>query len=65
MVDMKTKEYLGLYRYQGKENARKYAEYICGVLKPVSTRNSVWYKIVEEDFDNYTKRHKVLSYFLK
>jgi hypothetical protein len=58
MVEPTTKDYLGLYRYQGKDNAKKYAEYICSVLKPVSTVNSVWYKIENESFDLYTENNK-------
>ncbi len=59
MVQPKTKDYLGIYRYQGKENAKKYAEYISAVLRPVSTKNSVWYKIYEEKFEDYLKANKV------
>lgn len=59
MVELETKDYLGMYRYQGKENAHKYAEYICAVLRPVSTPSSVWYKIVEEEFGKYIDRNKV------
>lgn len=58
MVEPQTKDYLGLYRYQGKENAKKYAEYICAILRPVSIHNSVWYKIEDMAFTKYTKNHK-------
>lgn len=59
MVDQDSKNYLGIYHFRGKEDAKVYANYICAVLRPVSTKNSVWYKIVEENFDSYTKRHRV------
>lgn len=55
MVEPKTKDYLGLYRYQGKENAKRYAEYICSVLRPFSSPNSIWYMIENETFNSYTK----------
>lgn len=58
MVEPDTKDYLGIYRYQGRENAKKYAEYICAVLRTVSTKGSVWYKITEEDFHSFTTNHK-------
>jgi len=58
MVEPDAKDYLGLYRYQGKDNAKKYAEYICAVLRPVSTDGSVWYKIEEKSFVTYTGDHK-------
>lgn len=61
MVEPATKDYLGLYRYQGKRNAKRYAEYICAVLRPLSTDNSVWYKIENESFDKYTQNHRVNS----
>ncbi len=58
MVEPNTKDYLGIYRYQGKGNAKKYAEYICAVLRPVSTDHSVWYKIEEVNFEKYTEKHQ-------
>lgn len=58
MVEPKTKNYLGLYRYQGKENAIVYAKYITAILKPISTKNSVWYKIQELDFKKYINNHR-------
>lgn len=59
MVEPKTKDYLGIYKYEGKENALKYANYICSILRPVSTKNSVWYKIFEEKFEDYLKKRQV------
>ena len=59
MVEPDTQDYLGLYRYQSKDNARKYAEYICAVFRPLSTRDSVWYEIIERPFAMYTRTHRV------
>lgn len=61
LVDQKTKDYLGIYRYQGKNNAKKYAQYICAILKPVSCQSSVWYEILDESFEKYLKRIQILS----
>jgi hypothetical protein len=58
MVKADSKDYLGLYRYQGEGNAKRYAEYICAVLKPLSTASSVWYKIEHESFELYTENHR-------
>jgi hypothetical protein len=48
MVDQDTKNYLGIYQWAGEENARAYAEALCRVLRPLSTRDSVWYDLEPE-----------------
>lgn len=53
MVNPQNNDYLGIYRYQGKENAEQYARYICKVLIPFSVKNSIWYKIENKNFDVY------------
>lgn len=59
MVDTKTQDYLGIYRYLGKQNAKEYAEYICAILRPVSIKGSVWYEIIEQNFESYIKQHQI------
>jgi hypothetical protein len=58
MVRPAANDYLGLYRYQGKGNAQRYAEYICSILRPISTDGSVWYEIEDEEFALYAANHK-------
>lgn len=59
MVDPQTKDYLGIYKWIGRDNAKVYAEALEKVLKKVSTTGSIWYEIVDEDFEKYLKSHKV------
>lgn len=59
MVEPDTNDYLGLYRYQGKENAKEYAEYICAALRSFSIPGSIWYEIQQVAFEIYTETHKV------
>jgi hypothetical protein len=60
MVDLQTKNYLGIYRYQGRKNAQKYVNYIVSVLKPLSTKDSVWSEILDINFDNYVAKRIVV-----
>ena len=59
MVDIYTNNYLGIYKYQGKHNAQKYAKYITSVLKLFSTKDSLWSEIITTNFENYIKKIKV------
>lgn len=59
MVDIHTKDYLGIYRYEGSENAKSYAEYISAVLIPLSTKNSVWFEVKETGFNDYLNGTKI------
>jgi hypothetical protein len=59
MVDLDSKNYLGIYRYQGIKNAQKYRDYIVAVLKPVSVKGSVWSEIIDMDFKSYTNKIRV------
>ncbi len=59
MVDLKSKDYLGIYRYEGRKNAEIYANYISTILKPLSTKNSVWYEIIQSSFEDYLKKTRV------
>jgi hypothetical protein len=60
MVDQLSKNYLGIYRWAGEENARVYAEALCRVLRALSTRGSVWYEIhPNREFEHYLAKHAV------
>lgn len=58
MVNPKTKDYLGIYKWGGGENAVTYAEALVKILHLVSTGSSVWYEIKEEDFEKYLTERK-------
>lgn len=60
MVDPKTKNYMGIYSWYGRENAQEYVNFLVKILRPLSTRGSVWYKIIEgEPFEDYLKTRLV------
>jgi len=60
LVDRKTKNYLGIYRYERSKNAKTYADYLTPILRFVSTRESVWYEIKDQEFEDYLKVAKQL-----
>ena len=45
MVDPVTKDYLGIYNWDGAANARTYVEALTRVLRPLSTPGSVWFEL--------------------
>jgi hypothetical protein len=45
MVETETKDYLGIYDWDGEEDARTYAEALARVLRAVSVSGSVWYEM--------------------
>jgi hypothetical protein len=45
MVEPETKDYLGIYDWDGEEDARTYAEALARVLRAVSVSGSVWYEL--------------------
>ncbi|MFH0853835.1 MAG: hypothetical protein V1853_05565 [bacterium] len=45
LVDPATKNYLGIYDWQGQANAENYIDFLLPILKCFSIPNSVWYKI--------------------
>lgn len=45
MVDPKTKNYLGIYQWLGKENAQIYVDILVKILRLVSTKYSIWYSL--------------------
>jgi hypothetical protein len=49
MVDPQTQNYLGIYEWCGKSNAQVYVDALVGVLRPLSARGSVWYRIEERE----------------
>ena len=57
MVDPRTSDYAGLYTWASAEEAKRYAEYITGVLRPLSTSGSVGYEVVADHMlDDYFTR---------
>ncbi len=48
MVDPSTKRYLGIYDWRGTTDARAYVDALLRVLRPLSTAESVWYRIEPE-----------------
>ncbi|MGD9712706.1 MAG: hypothetical protein AB7V46_11630 [Thermomicrobiales bacterium] len=46
MVDAQTKRYLGIYDWRGELHARRYVEALVRVLTPLSTENSVWFRLM-------------------
>jgi hypothetical protein len=46
MVNPETKDYLGIYQWDGGKNTKVYVTALEKVLKPLSTPKSVWYEIV-------------------
>lgn len=62
LVDESTKNYLGIYSWEGKENAMIYIKTLEKILKPISTKNSVWCELVaDETFENYLRRYTTLT----
>jgi len=60
MVDRDSKNYLGMYQWAGEEHARTYAEALSRVLRPLSTRDSVWYDLYpDEPLDPFLSAHAV------
>lgn len=53
MVDARTKNYIGIYKWAGKNHAQKYVNYLVPVLNIFSVSSSVWYNVYEVDFEEY------------
>ena len=59
MVESETKDYLGIYQWAGEEHARTYVEALVRVLRPLSTKGSVWYKQYPgEDFETFLRARR-------
>jgi hypothetical protein len=48
MVDPESKRYLGIYDWRGLANTQAYVDALARVLRPLSTADSVWYRIVPD-----------------
>lgn len=60
MVDPVTKRYLGIYDWRGLANTQAYVAALTGVLRPLSTADSVWYRILpDRSLDSYLAEHTV------
>lgn len=59
MVDEKTKNYLGIYKWVDPADAEHYARYIQKVLQFFSEPGTVWHKIYPADFDLYLMQRSV------
>ncbi len=58
MVDPGTKRYLGIYEWRGTENAQRYVDALVRVLEPLSTPDSVWYRLLpDRTLDGYLAEH--------
>lgn len=58
MVQPQTNNYLGIYDWSGKQNAQNYADTLVKILRPLSTPDSVWYKIHETEFEKYLEERE-------
>ncbi len=45
MVDPRTRNYLGIYEWAGRDHAQTYVDALVRVLRPLSTPSSVWYDL--------------------
>lgn len=60
MVDKITKNYIGIYDWRGKEEAKHYIDYLLPVLKFFSVKGTVWAEqIYGEKFEEYLADHKL------
>jgi hypothetical protein len=58
MVDPVTRNYLGIYEWDGRASAQKYVDALVRVLKPLSVPGSVWYELIDEQFAAYLSDHR-------
>lgn len=60
MVDLKTKNYLGIYDWRGDDNAHAYLDFLLPILRFFSVTGTVWAKQVSTtDFEDYLKTRQV------
>jgi hypothetical protein len=58
MVDPETKRYLGIYDWRGTTGAQQYVDALVRVLRPLSTPDSVWYRLLpDRALDPYLAEH--------
>jgi hypothetical protein len=59
MVDPRTKNYLGIYDWAGLKQAQTYVNALARVLRPLSTRGSVWYELYpDQELEPYLRAHR-------
>jgi hypothetical protein len=62
LVDPKTKNYMGLYQWDGGAAARAYASALMRVLRPLSTPNSVWFKVYDnQDLGDFLSHRNAIE----
>lgn len=62
MVDQNTKDYLGIYEWEGEQHARTYVTTLSKILHPLSVNHSVWYEIITDQlFEKYLEAHHKYS----
>jgi hypothetical protein len=62
MVDPETKRYLGIYDWRGTENAQRYVDALVRVLAPLSTADSVWYRLLpDRTLGSYLAEHAAVT----
>lgn len=62
MVDQKTKNYLGIYEWYGKEHCKAYVDVLSNILIPLSVKKSVSSVIIStESFEDYLTKRKISS----
>ncbi len=61
MVKTNGYSYMGIYDWAGKDNAQTYVNWLTSILKPLSTTNSVWYKIHTDNFEKFleTREYRI------
>jgi hypothetical protein len=60
MVDPETKNYLGIYRWAGADNAQTYVELLGKILRPLSTPGSVWHELHSgQEFEAFLRERRV------
>lgn len=60
MVDPQTKNYLGIYRWAGVDNAQTYVDLLEKILRALSTPGSVWHELhPNHDFETFLRNHEV------
>lgn len=58
MVDPETKRYLGIYDWRGTAHAQQYVDALVRVLHPLSTPDSVWYRLLpDQALEPYLAEH--------
>jgi hypothetical protein len=53
MVDPQTADYAGLYSWRSAEEAETYGRYITSVLRPLSRRGSIGYRVLPNTLEDY------------